>query len=338
MKPIVLTSAPNGILASKWNVFLANTRWTTHYVTPNYFTDAYVRGKSYAVLIEDDNGRIVAASTGIVEGKRVLSGLFSRPQTIFSDGVDRSDIATALLDGIYQLCERPEIIELYAWQETPELSDSGMQVRTSTDETSVVMIDLARGADAIFADFSQTRRNEIRKAIRRNIVEVKELETESELAELFKISRDWNARKGTPAGSAAQMELAAQQRENRRIFIAKTQGRVVAGSFYRFARGGIVEYAANFSDPEYHNLRPNDLIGWHAFQWACENQFSYFSMGGSHLFLRRFGGTIIKTYQYRQSRFHLSDLRDGVLALGARAYHRLPGTIHAGIRTVRAQI
>jgi hypothetical protein len=230
-------------------------------------------------------------------------------------------------------------IELHAWQEIPEFQNLGMQVRPSNDETSVVVLDLSDDAEAIFARFSQTRRNEIRRAIKQGAVEVKELETELELAELYKIHCEWNARKGNDAGTLEDMQRAAAQRNNRRVFIAKTEGRVIAGSFYRFTRGGVVEYAANFSMPEHQKLRPNDLIGWHAIRWACDNGFSHFSMGGSHLFLRRFGGETLTTYRYRldQSVFRLHDLRESAREFGVAAFRRLPENVRSGVRKVLAR-
>lgn len=339
MNHIILTSMPNADLAKKWNALLADTQFATHYVTPNYFIDPYVLGQRFAVLAVEDDGRIAASATGTFDDKHIVSGLFSRPQMIFRNGINREAAINVLLDGMRQLCESPRSISLYAWQEMQEFIDHGMQMRPSNDETSVVMVDLSAGPDAIFANFSQTRRNEIRKALKQANIEIKEVETASELAELYKISCDWNARKGSPGDSFGRMQAAALQRENRRIFIAKTEGKVIAGSFYRFTDGGVVEYAANFSMPEHQKLRPNDLIGWHAIQWACSKGFSHFSMGGSHLFLRRFGGEILKTYRYKwdDGKFHMNDIRVRTREFGVDAYRRLPEKIRTGVRKVFAE-
>ena len=191
-------------------------------------------------------------------------------------------------------------------------------------------------ADALFAGFSQTRRNEIRKALKKDLVEVKELETSEELDQMYAIHVEWCNRKGNPADTFEQMETAVSQRENRRTFIAKTDGKVIAGSFYRFCPGGMVEYAGNSSIPEYQRLRPNDLIGWYAIQWACGEDFTHFSMGGSHLFLRRFGGELIQTYRYRRdhSRLRLHDLREQTWELGLGVYKRLPPDVRANVKKV----
>jgi Acetyltransferase (GNAT) domain len=337
MKHIVLTSMPDTRLAAKWNAFLADATFATHYVTPNYFEDPYVRGDRFAVLAADGRGRVVAVATGVVDDERIASGLFSRPQIVFRKGADREAAFAALAAGIDELnAGGPRIVELHAWD---AVSGEAFERSSSSPENSIVMLDLSLGPDAIFKKFSQTRRNEIRRAERENAVEIKEPETFIEQEALYRISCDWNARKGNKADTFEKMKAAIEQRDNRRVFIAKVDGKTVAGSFYRFCPGGVVEYAANFSLPEYQRLRPNDLIGWHAIKWACENGLSHFSMGGSHLFLRRFGGDVMTTYRYtRDDRpFGMRRLTSSVRVFGVETYRRLPENVRAGVRRVFAR-
>lgn len=331
---------PNAALAARWNKFACDAAYATHYVTPNYFTDPYVRGARFAVLAVDGDRSIAAAATGLVDEHNIVSGLFSRPQMVFGKGVARSEAVDALINGFNELNDgKPRLIELHSWDEIDELADTGLEAHVSNAENSVVMLDLSTGADAIFAQFSQTRRSEIRKGEREKLVEIKEIETFIEQEALYRIHCEWNARKGNRPDTFEQMKTAIAQRENRRVFIAKVDGKTVAGSFYRFCPGGVVEYAANFSLPEYQKLRPNDLIGWHAIKWACNQGFSHFSMGGSHLFLRRFGGEVMTTYRYmRDDRpFGVQRLKSSVREFGVETYRRLPENVRAGLRRVLAR-
>lgn len=340
MKTLVLTSMPEAPLAAKWNAFLATTRFATHYVTPNYFVDPYVRGGRFAVLVLDDSDEIAGVATGVMDEESIVSGLFSRPQVVFRSGGGRSNSIAAVLDGIAEINEgEPRLIDLYSWDEFESGAHDGFDVHTSGPDTSIVMLDLSVGPDAIFRDFSQTRRNEIRKAERQRLVEIKEPDTFIEQEALYRIHCEWNARKGNNADTFEQMKTAISQRQNRRVFIAKVDAKTVAGSFYRFCPGGVVEYAANFSLPEYQRLRPNDLIGWHAIKWACKEGLSHFSMGGSHLFLRRFGGEVMRTYRYTRDErpLGLRRLRSSVRELGIETYRRLPENVRAGMRRVLAK-
>jgi hypothetical protein len=340
MNHLVLKTFPDVELAKRWNAALVEMPFATHYVTPNYFTDPYVSGDRFAVLAENQGGEIVAAITGLHDQQNVIAGLFSRPQLAFRVGADRRKAAEALLAGLDELQGGKSCLtDIYSWSEIPLFSDRSLMREQSNEHTSVVILDLRQGPEAIFTGFSQTRRSEIRKALKQSVVEVKELETDGELAELYQIYVAWNERKGNVSDSIEKMRAAAGQRENRRIFIARSEGKVIAGSFYRFCGGGMVEYAANFSLPEYQSLRPNDLIGWHAIQWACGTDCRYFSMGGSHLFLRRFGGDVWTTYRYKrdQRALSLDGIKENAREIGSAAFRRLPVNVQAGVRRVLAR-
>jgi hypothetical protein len=338
VKHVIVRTFPDDELAARWRTFLARAPFATHYLTPNYFTDPYVYGERFALLAIDDSDAIAAAMTGTINGDRIVSGMFSRPQLAFCEGANKDAACEALYEGLNTLGAASKLTEVYSW-EPVGFRSLGMKMRASGGDTSVVLLDLAKGADALFAEFSQTRRNEIRKAERLGLLEIKELKTAKEIDEIYRIHCDWNARKGRTPDTISQMQAAIANRENRRVFIAKVDGKTIAGSFYRFSKGGVVEYAANFSLPEYQRLRPNDLVGWHAIKWACENRFRYFSMGGSHLFLRRFGGDVVTTYRYRRdsSTLKLHDLRENARAFGLGVYHRLPKGVRAGMKRILAK-
>jgi hypothetical protein len=339
MKHIVLTSMPDAPLAAKWNVFLANAHLATHYVTPNYFIDPYVSGDRFAIIAVEGHDEIVAVATGVIDDGKLVSGLFSRPQVVFGNRADRKRAFAALMDGIEALNQgKQRLIELHAW-EGVDRADLHVEMCKSGPDDSVIMLDLSVGADAIFKNFSATRRNEIRKAERQNLVEIKEPETFIEQEALYRIYCEWNERKGHRPGTFEQMKTAIAQRENRRVFIAKVDAKTVAGSFYRFCPGGVVEYAANFSLPEFQRLRPNDLLGWHAIRWACGEGATHFSMGGAHLFLRRFGGEVLTTHRYTRDEraFGIQRLRSSVRDLGIETYRRLPVNMRARMRRVLAR-
>lgn len=337
MRHILLTAAPDAGLTARWNRFLTKAPFATHYCTPNYFNDPYLRGEAFAVLAEEANGEIAGALTGIWDRDKAISGLFVRPQTVFASDADLNATAAALLDGITDLDDgKPGFVELFTWQQVPGFTDLGMNEREGHDAMCLVVLDLRLGADALFAGFSQTRRNEIRKSLRQGNVEIKELENANEFDQMYAIHVDWCRRKGHPHDTLEQMQTAVADRENRRTFIAKAESKVIAASFYRFCPRGVVEYAGNCSIPEYQYLRPNDLISWHAIQWACSEEFTRFSMGGSHLFLRRFGGEVLPTYRYWRdhSRLKLHDLRERTRELSLGAYKRLPTKVRANVKKV----
>src|SRR5699024_1931400 len=94
--------------------------------------------------------------------------------------------------------------------------------------------------------------------------------------------------------------------------------------------------AANNSLVEYQKMRPNDLIGWRSLEWACENNFSHYSMGGSHLFLRRFGGGEWATHRYKMdlSRLKTHNFKEAFFDLGIKTYQSLPNSMKAKIKKI----
>lgn len=333
----VFTEHPDELWTRKWNDFLADALFPTHYTTPNFFVDPFVRGGRRFAVLALENEKITGVLTGVDSGKSIVSGLFVRPQICLSKMANRRETAGAFLEGMREKGgDDLEVIELFSWHPVTEFEEFGFQAREYGGEQGTIMLDLTRGADELFKDFSQTRRNELRKAIRQDQVQISEVETKEELAELYQIHCDWNRRKGNQPDKFEDFEIAWQQKDYRKIFIAKHEGKVIAGSYYRFCPGGVVEYAANNSIPEYQKLRPNDLLGWHSIQWACREGFPLYSMGGSHLFLRRFGGEAVSTYRYKLdlTLLKVHQLKETVNDFGIKTYKRLPEPVRTKIKAV----
>jgi Acetyltransferase (GNAT) domain len=330
----VLTEYPENAVRVQWEEFLRRAAYPTHYTTPNFFTDPYIRGDKFAVLAMDGE-EVAAVLTGVENGKRIASGLAVRPQVIFGRDCDRLSALRAFSDGMMEKGGKAlELIDLHTWEAVDGAEALGFRSRHCTDDDSIIMLDLSAGADEIFKGFSQTRRNEIRRELKKNLVAIKELETGEEIIELYDIHKDWNSRKGNDPDAFETFEKAMKQRENRKVIIALYEGKIIAGSYYRFCPGGVVEYAANNSLPEFQRLRPNDLIGWHAIQWACAGGFTHFSMGGSHLFLRRFGGEVFSAWHYRLDRTFLKrhEVKDSLKNFAVRTYLALPDSARNRIK------
>lgn len=333
----IFTGQPDDNWTRKWNEFLADASYPTHYTTPNFFVDPFIRGgERFAVAAMEDD-KITGILTGVDGGKSIVSGLFVRPQVCFGKSANRLKTAKALFEGLKEKGgDDLQVIEFFTWHPVSEFEEIGFQMREYGGEQGTILLDLTKGADALFKSFSQTRRNELRKAIKQNQVQISEVENLDELAELYAIHCDWNERKGNSPDKFEDFELAWRQKDYRKIFIAKHDRKIIAGSYYRFCPGGVVEYAANNSLTEYQKLRPNDLLGWHSIQWACENGFPLYSMGGSHLFLRRFGGETAATYRYKLDLTFLKvhNLKETVNDFGIKTYKSLPQPVRTKIKAV----
>lgn len=333
----IFTEHPDESWTRRWNQFLSDALYPTHYTTPNFFIDPFVRGgERFAVAALKDD-KITGILTGIDNGKAIISGIFVRPQVCFGKSVDRHEAAVSLLEGLKEKGGGGlQSIEFFTWHPIREFENIGFRMREYGGEQATIILDLSKGADELFKGFSQTRRNEIRKAIKQNKVQISEIENTDELAELYEIHCDWNKRKGNKPDKFEDFELSWKQKDYRRSFIAKHDGKIIAGSHYRFCSKGVIEYAANNSIIEYQKLKPNDLLGWHSIRWACENGFALYSMGGSHLFLRRFGGEAVSTYRYKMDLTFLKvhNFKETVNDFAVETYKNLPQSVRSKIKTV----
>ena len=340
MKWKVIRQPPDAETLVRWNEFLPRAEFSTHYTTPNFLIDPFVRGgERFAVLAFDDEN-IAAVLTGVHARQTIHSGFAVRPQTAFRRDANKLAAAKALISGMLEKGGADlRFLEFYAWEKIEQIDETGFQTERSEGDNKIVMLDLSKGAEAIFKGFSQTRRSEIRKAIKQNALEIKEIDSRAELAELYEIHRDWCARKNNEPDSFEDFEFAHSQKDYRKTLIAKHEGKVVAGSYYRFCSGGVVEYAANNSRLEYQKFRPNDLIGWRSIEWACAAGFKHYSMGGSHLFLRRFGGDIVSSYRYKydRSRLKIYNLKENIKNLSVNVYRGLSAPFKSRIKSTIKQ-
>ena len=286
----VLWDFPDPATEQVWRDFLTRAHLPLFYCGPEYFKEDFRVGQPFAVLAFDDERAVRGVITGVRRDRQLHCGLDVRPQCVLEpDGA----AAEALCEGLLSIADDSVLIRFYGWNRYPAALDQGFSEKT---ETGVVLLDLSVGTDALFAKFAD--RASVRQAAKVG-VEVREA-TEEDVPGYHEMLVQWCRNKGLPFPSLET--VLAYFRISRRLFVAYHKGALVAASTIRFLPGGVVEYTANSSWPQYRNLRPNDLLQWTAIQWAYRNGFRHYSMGGSDHFHRKFGGTVVPTYRYQLDR------------------------------------
>lgn len=301
MSVAVLHAVPPPAIESLWRELLQRVPMPSHYTSPEYFLEPYFDGKRpFAVLALRGNS-VAGVLTGFHEGNTVMCGLPTRPQIQLDPAADQAAVLSVLALGLEREARGAQLVSIYSWEwlSLCPLLDLGYRSRMLTGNP---VLDLGRGTEALLRQCDGKRRNCIRYAMRHG-VEVIPAETEQERRDFYQIYAAWCAAKKVHRYSFETEELAYQTTvRNRRLFIARHEGKIIAGGVFRFISGGLVEYSRNSSLPEYQYLKPNDLLVWRAIEWASAEGFPLFSMGGSHRFLREFGGTIIPIVRYRLDR------------------------------------
>jgi len=330
---LILHAYPSPEHEAAWRDFLTRAEMPSHYDSPGFFLEPWWEKKRpFAVLALDDD-RIVGSLTGVHEGGEVRCGHPTRPQICFDRTADQAAVADILVQGLLAEAGRANLATVYSWNLLPSLERSGFRSRQMEGD---VVLDLTLGADALLKQFHPNRRRNIRFATQKGL-EVS-LMSEKDFEEAYQLHCAWqrSSRKKIVAklASLSAFKQSWGLSENRRVFLVRHDGRLIAADVVRFCPGGLLEAAANFSLDEFLYLKPNDLVVWKIIEWACQQGFTRFSLGAAHPFLRYFGGTVVPIYRYRLDRTWLRryDLQEAIQVVGRKALTRTPKSVENLVR------
>ena len=330
---LILHEFPRPDVEQAWRNCLTRVEVPSHYDSPEYFLDPLRRGTRPFAVLALENGQVRGVLTGFHLGKELISGLPSRPQ-ICVDGTDTVVTLETLAQGLLAEGEGAELLSVYTWSslELPAFSSRGFRRRQLPGS---VVLDLTRGADNLFKEFSKDRRRNIRYAEKHG-VEVREAVTAQDIVDAYAVYSAWRGteRKQVQGDwSLDSFEKTMRSRSNRRLFLASFSGQVIAINIFRFFPRGLFESAANSSLDQFIHLKPNDLLQWNGIQWACAQGLRRHSLGGVHEFLLRFGGTVVPILRYRLDRtlFRRHDLKES-LAASARSLLRPSSRMGRAVR------
>lgn len=323
-------------LERAWRDYLARVEFPSHYESPEYFVEPLWTDRQRFAVLAFENDKVVGVLTGMHAGKNVMCGLPARPQISVDPAADTAATLETLAQGLLEEAASAELVSVYTWSflKLPPFSERGFQCQELQGN---VVLDLTLGADALFKQFAKDRRRNIRYA-EKNGVEISEITTAQDIADAYAVQSAWRetTRKVVHARkkSFEAYEKIANLRGNRLLLLARVSGKAIAVNSFRFFPGGLFESSANSSLDEFIHLKPNDLLQWRGIQWACSHGLRRHSLGGSHPFLLRFGGTVIPILRYRLDRtfLHRHDLSDTVQGVGRRIVGKLPPFVEEGIR------
>ena len=291
----ILHRQPGGLIEELWRDCLADADFPTHYTAPEYFLEPGFRNKGPFAILSLSGEEVTAVLTGIRDDAHVQSGLSVRPQIVFSRRADRARAMANLVDGLLVEAASAKLVDLFLWSDIATTIGSRFRKRRYD---GVVMLDLSRGPDALFRKFSENKRRNIKRAIKYG-VSVEPAASRAEVSAYHAICADWSRRKGLHLPEEEEFRRTFALTNNRLLFLARHDGKIVAGVVIRFFPHGVMEYAANSSLENALHLRPNDLLHWRAIEWGCRVGMTHYSLGASHPFVRKFGGDIVPTTRHR---------------------------------------
>jgi Acetyltransferase (GNAT) domain len=336
MSFLLVHRLPSGAVEKKWRACLAISDYPTHYTAPEYFLEPMLRRKKAFAVLSMDDEKVTGVLTGISEGDYIQSGLSVRPQIALSQTADRERAIANLFSGLLAEAKAAQLVDLFLWSDMDSLVAPRFRRRHCE---GVVMLDLSHGPDALFRKFSENKRTNIKKAIKYG-VSIEPATSREEIAAYYAIYLDWSHRKGLPITSEDEFRQTFALTGNRLLLLARHQGKIIAGVVIRYFAHGVMEYAANSSLESALRLRPNDLLHWRAIEWGCREGITKYSLGGTHLFLRKFGGEIVRTTRYRLdlSLFRRFAIGDWIADQAAQARPLIPDRLTTLARSLRGLV
>jgi hypothetical protein len=330
---VILHDFPSSEMDRAWRDCLRGVEFPAHYNSPKFFQEPYWAGKSPFAILAMDRGLVTGVLTGLHEGNQVISGLQSRPQICVDARADSRVALDGLARGLLAEAGSAKMITVYSWSWLALDTFRLFGFRPRQLEGNVIL-DLTKGSEALFKEFADDRRRNIRYAIQHG-VEVYQAATTEDFLAYYDIYVDWCIKKGRDIFPLELEEKAFRLTTgNRRLFLARISGKIIAGNIFRFFPCGMFESARNNSLTEFMKFKPNDLLQWRGIEWACKEGLGRHSLGGSHFFLKRFGGTVVPICRYRLDRasFRYHDRLETALDGARTILHIFPKNIQKKVR------
>jgi hypothetical protein len=333
----LLTAYPEPQLAAAWNASLDESRFASHYTSPEFFSEEYFLDSAPFAVLAVQGETVLGVLTGTSRGGFAVCGMHASPQVCIRDGAAEADVVVALLAGLKgRLTKQERMLTVFSWTALEGFRRAGFRERLIRAPMAPILIDLSRSPDALFREFSETRRNKVRRAIKAG-VEVAELNIADDFDTYYELYAHWcNFKHVAPQPYDVQRAV-FEHSGNRLVLCARHAGKIVGVSTFRYRKPGIMEYAANVSRREETRIRQNDLLLWKGIEWAAGSGLRYFSTAGSHFFLQKFGGALHTTYRYTMDRTVLrrhhavETLHDAALSM----FQKFPGGVQQAVRRLR---
>jgi predicted N-acyltransferase len=327
----ILHEYPSGNLERAWRNSLPLLERPAHYSSPEFFLEPSWTGKRPFVVLALDEGSVVGVLPAMHEGDKVNSHRY----VSVARNADPVAVGDALARGLLAEAHSARLVTIDSWVPLDSFKRYGFRLRS---KQRIVLLDLTQGLETLFKQLNARKRNKIRASRRK--VSIVRPASEQDIHAFYAVYSAWyHTKRKRIHGDKLSVETFLQRfhlSNNFQMFLACFSGKVIAGITLRSSPGGLVEYANNSSLDEFLYLRPNDLLVWNAIEWASGKGFVRFSLGGSHRFLREFGGELIPIYRYRldQTWLHHYDVRQALVDGAREALSRMPPFVETAVRAL----
>jgi lipid II:glycine glycyltransferase (peptidoglycan interpeptide bridge formation enzyme) len=218
-----------------------------------------------------------------------------------------TDDPALFLEHAFDNCKRTgiPILEIFTHYDLGEIfktdySDLDVERRY----TATYIVDLTLSEDELWMNMSKVSRQNIKKARKSNI-EVSETRDIADFDGWWETYLETGERGKFVKQSYNMVKEVLETEEISRLFVARYEGKIVAGAFVLLDR--VPSWWLGGSLPDYWKHSPNNLLLWDVIRWSAENGYKQFDFGGAAReeekhgpseFKRKFGGEFREGNQY----------------------------------------
>jgi lipid II:glycine glycyltransferase (peptidoglycan interpeptide bridge formation enzyme) len=278
------TTAPSYTLLDHtdehWLAFVASQPNANTFHDPvwiNVLTNCYGY-RPFVVAVTDDEGQICAGVPVLdvrspLTGKRWISLPFTdHCMPLYRDDEALERLTQALLM-LYREKKLPRLELRWNYPQQPLLHHHS--------DCVLHTVRLSEDVAAVQKQFHSMHRRNIKTAEKRG-VRIEWGYEMQHIRQFYALHLQTRQRQGVPIQPWAFFEALGKMIADGHGFVLlayKDDACLAAAVFLHAHQTLIYKYGASANNPEAMNLRPNNLIFWHAIRWGCEHGYTIFDMG-----------------------------------------------------------
>lgn len=277
-----------------WNKFLATCDNATIYHTPEWkkFLEKTFDYESKYLFAKDECGDIIGLlALFYIRSKLRGNELCSIPFSYSSSYIGSESVENLLIDGGIYLYHK---LNADSFEIRDKVNHDKFQIKNSF---CVHTVGLSSNANEVWQKIGKGTRSSTKKPITKGlyVYSTKNMEDLKQFCELNCITKK---KIGVPCHPWKFFKnMFELMNEYVILYVVKSNNEIIAGGIFEYFKDTVTfGYAA--CDPNYLDLRPNNLVVWKSIEDACANDYKYYSFGrtsydnkGLIAFKERWGAT-----------------------------------------------
>ncbi len=292
-------------LDKQWNELLLSIPGSTVFQRSEWvtsFQEVFFPGaKAYGVVLGSADSML--GIVPVIHGRRFgLRFAGSPPRHVLTPhmGVACRQQPAECLDAFATFCAEQKFHVVRTTFPTGVDPDMARRAGFSTVSFTTAHIDLTKGADSLWKEMDSKSRNQVRQGEKNNL-QITAAESSADISDYLAVREALYRRQGMKVETSQRFVgqvLSRISPAQYKMFMVRHEGTLIAAVALLLHQDTCL-YWDGVSAAEFNKLRPNNVLQWHAIQWAAGAGYRTYDLGGTNTptiahFKRGFGGTEVR--------------------------------------------